>query len=357
MNILYDYQAFNQHHGGVSRYHVELIKNLRLMGHECKVPFLLSNNVYLDEIDVSHIYPLGKYKNCLMEKAYKWIDQRLCLHAIEKGSYDVFHPTFLNPYFIGHTKGKPVVVTMHDLNHEKLPLYKSEIVIEKRKKVLADAQAVIAISSQTKDDLVNLCNVPKEKITVVYHGSDQSLIKPTGNRILEAPYLLYIGGRNLYKNFTTFIQAFARIDKDIHLVCTGSPFNASEEELLHKQGVRERVHQMFVTDEELNNLLCHAMTFVYPSLMEGFGLPILEAFRCGCPCVISDIPCFHEVAGRAALYFNPQDVESMAETVSNVIAYSDTIRCEVIRNGYEQLKLFTWEKTAKETEKVYQSVL
>lgn len=357
MKILYDYQAFIQHHGGISRYHTELIRNLQPLGHNCYVPFMLSENVYLDSLGLSHAKPLDCLRCKSREKVYKWINQKICLYRIREGNYDIFHPTFLNPYYIKCRHDKPVVVTMHDLNHEKFKMHDSKNVCIKRKKVLENADAIIAVSNQTKEELIEFYNVPERKINVVYHGCKQTLIKRNTPKFIEAPYFLYIGGRNNYKNFDKFIQAFSFIDKEIHLVCTGLPLSAKEMEMLSKRGILNRVHQMYVSDEELNALLCNAIAFVYPSLMEGFGLPILEAFRCSCLVLASDIPCFHEVANDAALYFYPKDIESIVDVLKTSIFLSSSKRNNYLYKGFERLKIFTWEKTAIGTEKVYQSAL
>ena len=90
MKVLYDYQGFIQHHGGVSRYQVELIKNLRALGIECEVPYLFSENIYLDEAGIHHVNPLPNLKSSLKNKAFKWFDQKLCLQAINDGGYGKF---------------------------------------------------------------------------------------------------------------------------------------------------------------------------------------------------------------------------------------------------------------------------
>ena len=224
MKILYDYQGFIQHHGGVSRYHVELIKNLRALGIECEVPYLFSENIYLDEAGIRHVNPLSNLKSSLKNKAFKWFDQKHCLQAINDGGYDIFHPTFLNPYYIGHTKGKPVITTMHDLNNEKFPYFSdSKVVAAKRKKVLENANHIIAISQQTKNDLIKFYNVEEKQISVVYHGIDQDIYTTNNARLFDKPYILYVGGRNLYKNFQTFLRGFALMHDDIDLVCTLIP--------------------------------------------------------------------------------------------------------------------------------------
>lgn len=356
MKILYDYQAFNQHHGGVSRYHIELIKHLEKMGVQCELPFLLSENVYLDELGLKHANPFSNWHSNLRLNGMKWIDQKICLSSIEKGSYDVFHPTFLNPYYIGYTKGKPIVQTMHDLIHEKIERFDSAVVRKKRKKVLETADAVICISKETEHDLLEYYDVPKSKIFLVYHGSEQSLIVCNEKPVFDFPYLLYIGNRGGYKNFDSFLQAFSMLPNDINLVCTGEQFNTTELSLIKKLGVSKRVFQKFASEDEMKNLLCNAACFVYPSKMEGFGLPILEAFRCQCPCLLSDILCFHEVGGNAAVYFDPNSIDDIAAKMSQTIY--DTNQLTVLRSeGLLQLKKFTWEKTARETLAVYESLV
>lgn len=356
MKVLYDYQGFMQHHGGVSRYHIELIKNLRNLGVECDVPFLLSGNVYLDEVNICHANPFSFMKSKLQLKGMKWVNQKIDLHFLNSGKFDVFHPTFLNPYYIGHTKDKPVVQTMHDFIHEKTDRADSAVVRKRRKKVLEQANAIICISNETKNDLLEFYNVPENKVKVIYHGTNQDIISCTSKPIFDFPYLLYIGNRNGYKNFNRFINAFVKITKDIHLVCTGIPFNSEELQTLFQLGISERVHQKFVSEEEMKNLLCNAVAFIYPSMMEGFGLPILEAFRTQCPCIISDIPCFREVADNGAIYFEPHSVDDIYDKINKTIQNAGILQ-NLKQKGVERLKLFTWEKTARETLELYESVL
>ena len=356
MNILYDYQAFNQHHGGVSRYHVELIKNLMKLGVVCKVPFILSDNVYLDEAEIRHINPLSRWKSELKKNVMKWVSQKSCLNSLSRKDFDIFHPTFLNPYYIGHTKGKPVVSTMHDLNHEKFPQFDSDIVKAKRKKVLDDATHIIAISQQTKNDLMEWYNVDENRITVVYHGIDQDIYTTTAKRLFDKPYLLYVGGRNRYKNFTTFLIGFALLKEDIDLVCTGVPFNTEERNLIDELHIAGRIHQMFATNEQMNQLMAQAVAFIYPSIAEGFGMPILEAFRCGCPCILSDILCFHEVAGEVAKYFIPIEPDDIADVISKTINNQELLN-HLRFEGIKRIIDFSWERTAKETLGVYKMLV
>lgn len=230
------------------------------------------------------------------------------------------------------------------------------IVIKKEKKVCERADVIIAISQETKLDLMKYHNVPEHKISVVYHGMDQKLIICDQNRLHQQPYLLYIGGRNAYKNFETFLKGFSMLKSGIDLICTGAPFSDREMLIMEKLNIKKRVFHKFVSDEEMNNLYCNAEAFVYPSLGEGFGFPILEAYRCSCPCIVSDLLCFHEVAGEAACYFDKNSPDDMACVIDKTL--SDSLKLKKMKEkGVLQLRKFTWEKCAKETEDIYNKLL
>ena len=356
MKILYDYQVFIQRFGGISRYAVELFRHLSNETHPV-LPKILSDNIYLRELGWKHYSFIKDNHSSIKYNLYKFLNIKQSLLKLHAGKFDVFHPLFINPYFIGHTN-KPVVITMHDLNHDKFPdlLQKSDVVIKKEKDVCKRANKIIAISEETKLDLMKFHDVPEEKIKVIYHGMDQNLINCKEKRLHENPYLLYIGGRKAYKNFETFLKGFSLLDNGIDLVCTGAPFSEHEINLMNRLGIQNRVFQKFVSDDEMNNLYFYAEAFVYPSLGEGFGFPILEAYRCSCPCIVSDLMCFHEVGGNGALYFDKNSPDDMAYVINN--ALSDTAKLTRMREeGKKQLAKFTWEKCAKETEEIYKDLI
>ena len=311
----------------------------------------------MKEVGLKQFSFFKKSHSPLKYNIYKALNIQQSLLSLHLRSYDIFHPLFVNPYFIGHTR-KPVVITMHDLNHDKFPdlLPKTNIVIEKERKVCERADAIIAISQETKLDLMKYHNVPEHKISVVYHGMDQNLITCKQDRLHKSPYLLYIGGRNAYKNFETFLKGFSMLKCGIDLICTGAPFSEKELNLMESLNIKDRVFQRFVSDDELNNLYCNAEAFVYPSLGEGFGFPILEAYRCSCPCIVSDLLCFHEVAGDAACFFDKNSPDDMAYVIDKTLSDSSKLK-DMKEKGISQLRKFTWEKCAKETENVYKKLL
>ena len=177
--------------------------------------------------------------------------------------------------------------------------------------------------------------------------------------MIPKKYLLYVGGRWDYKNFLFFTQMVSSLIKDhpdLNVVCTGSPFNASENYLLNKLGIKHLFHNAFVSDEELSYLYKNALAFVFPSMYEGFGLPILEAFSCGCPVLASNSSSLTEVGGDAAIYFEPKNPGSMLNALKTIVT-SPQLRLEKIEKGYKQLEKFSWQNTAALTKRTYQKTL
>jgi glycosyltransferase involved in cell wall biosynthesis len=176
---------------------------------------------------------------------------------------------------------------------------------------------------------------------------------------LPESYLLFVGTRGGYKNFLLFVEAVGpllRKDHRLHVVCVGGGgFTPSEADGLSRQGILERCHQHQVRDEHLAHYYEHARAFVFPSTYEGFGIPIVEAFSCGCPAAVSDASCFPEIASSAALYFDPDDPESMRSAVERLM-YDDALRTRLAAEGRMRAQEFRWERTAAQTLAVYRAL-
>lgn len=358
ITVLFDYQGFSQRIGGVSRYHTELFKGLSAHKINYILPRIISDNIYLSEnkIMTSKAAVLSKL-NKFEPYVKAALNQFICKRALTKNNYDIFHPTFVNPYYLRHIK-KPVVVTVHDLIQEKTQRFDAVETSKRRAAQLENASAIICVSEQTKNDLLafySSIDFSNKIIKVIYHGVEQEIIRSTVP-IVDYPYLLYIGSRESYKNFSNFIKAFSKLKCECHLICTGKLFNSEENQLINNLKIQDRVHNMFVSSADLNRLLNNAIAFVYPSKMEGFGLPILEAFRCCCPAIVSDIDCFHEVAGEAAVFFNPNSIDSMIESIQYIVE-NDSSRKKLIDAGALRLSSFSWNQCVAEHAKVYQQVL
>ena len=384
MKVLYDYQAFTmQYFGGVSKCFCELISHFP-NSVEAEIGIVQSDNVHLKQSGIcSKLQPVcmdvykfgerhsfrGKYRlYYAMNKLFpslptaENINKLKSIEMLKLREYDIFHPTFFDSYFLSYLNGKPFVLTVHDMMPEIFPQYfeKDHVQIREKKKLVDKASAIIAVSKQTKKDLINILKVPENKVTVIYHGGPQreTIID---NPIIKVPYFLYIGTRNAYKNFARLIVAFkqvAELHKDLLLVCTGGDFNASEMKLLQKYRVEDRVVHLFASEENVKNLYAFARAFIYPSLYEGFGMPILEAFAYGCPVLLNKKSCFPEIAADAGIFFrDDNDFSDLREKMEEVLDWNDEKRNLIIQRGYERLTFFRWEESSRQLLAVYHSVI
>jgi glycosyltransferase involved in cell wall biosynthesis len=168
-----------------------------------------------------------------------------------------------------------------------------------------------------------------------------------------------VGVRADYKNFNRLIKAYALYHQkfpDVKLVCTSHPFSSQEYSLFEQYGVNDVVLNISANETLMNQLYQNALFFIYPSLYEGFGMPILEAWMNNCPVVLSDASCFPEICGDAGLYFNPNETEEMLASMI-IMTEDDGLRKLLIEKGDMRVKEFSWERCAKEHEAVYKSLL
>lgn len=281
---------------------------------------------------------------------------------LREGEFDIFHPTYYDPSFLEYHDG-PFVLTLHDFTPELFPglLTRQENLIEAKRELSKRARRIIAISEATKSDAIRILGLEEDKIDVIHHGysrmkDNQADVAVTG---LPTRYMLFVGGRSGYKNFDFFVSSFARISEknpDLQILCTGRPFANDEVERLRSHGLSSKVNYRAFRDAELPYAYAGAIGFVFPSLYEGFGLPILEAFSAGCPVLLSDIPVFHEIAGDAAVYFDPRNEESLAEALLAILG-SEERRDTLVKRGTERLGGFSWDVTARETRSCYERAL
>lgn len=362
MKILYDHQIFTwQRIGGISRYFVELMNNLppEFVPQQSA---LLTDNVYLSESSRLNnnisLFPGKQFSG--KGRLYTQVNRINTFRLLSTSGVDVFHPTYYNPYFLQRNK-KPYVITVYDMIHEKFAdmFSTNDPTREYKKKTVLNADKVIAISKQTKQDLIELYGMDERKIDVVYLGHSVDINSISEVEGLPSNYVLFVGDRGGYKNFRMFLQAFSILaydNPDLSLVCTGKAFTAEEQVLIASLHLSERVFRFFVSDCQLTYLYRKARCFIYPSLYEGFGIPILESFAAGCPIALSNTSCFPEIAQEGGMYFDPYNVDSMVDSLS-ILLNNDSCRDEQIARGYEVLKQYSWKKMAKETADIYRSLL
>jgi len=368
MKIAYDHQIFTlQDYGGVSRYFFELLDHLHKTGSaEIDLWVRFSNNRYLEGAAFSshrRLWPGRAFRGKV--RLVDHLNRPHSLKRLAAQGFDIFHPTYFDPYFLRALGRKPFVLTIHDMIHEVYPglFTRRDKTPVWKEAVAGSAARILADSQNTKRDIIRLLGIDEERIDVVYlAGSLDNHEGRAGAAPLGLPgrFILFVGGRLDYKNFRPFARAVAPLLKDepaLGVVCAGGgPFRREERRFLRELGVEDRFLQRDIDDRTLASIYAAAEVFVFPSLQEGFGVPILEAFGCGCPVALSRASSFPEVAGEAGLYFDPADEASIRETVRRALddgELRDTLRSR----GKEQLRKFSWAKTAEETLAVYGKAL
>jgi glycosyltransferase involved in cell wall biosynthesis len=276
---------------------------------------------------------------------------------------DVLHETYFTSPESVWGRDVPRVITVHDMIHEKFPDYFSSRDRTSVRKLQAVERAdhIICVSNNTRNDLLEISGVPPTKVSVVHHGYERkSLPQVSPGFSGQAPYILYVGLRGGYKNFSGLLGAYAAnsfLKGQFRLVCFGGgKFRRSELGYIKSLGLEPGcVDWVGGSDEELTAYYAHAAAFVYPSLYEGFGMPLLEAMDAGCPVVCSNTGSIPEVAEDAAEFFDPMSIESISLALQRVVS-SDARSVQLRNNGYRRLADFSWESCAERTLAAYHSV-
>lgn len=377
MRIGIDARFYGPKGKGLGRYTEKLIKNLENVDSDNEYV------IFLRRENFSEYEPENEnFKK--VEADLKWysLDEQLKMPGlIKKYKIDLMHfPHFNVPVLY---RGD-FVVTIHDLILLRFPtkrattlgplLYKIKYLGYKLAINLAvkRAKKVITVSQFTKVDLVNYFKIKPQKIEVTYEACDgvesgQLSIPEAGfldkNKISK-PYLLYVGNAYPHKNLEGLIAAYKKFKKknnfSYQLVLVGKEDyfykrlkqNAYGEGLLHDNSV---VFFGFASQKDLAYLYSRASLYIFPSFIEGFGLPGLEAMSFGLPVISSNTSSLPEILGNAAIYFNPKDQNDIVSKIETVLN-DKKLRSNMVDKGYDQVKKFSWESCAQETRKIYESI-
>ncbi|MFZ2538174.1 MAG: glycosyltransferase family 1 protein [Oscillospiraceae bacterium] len=225
------------------------------------------------------------------------------------------------------------------------------------------AKIIIADSMATKNDLVNRLNINENKIKVIYIGID-SIYKPSNDLQIQlmkekyniiTPYILGMGGTEFRKNANGLIDAFKSLKEKYgiphKLVIIGKQWNNKD-----FSNDKDIIFTGFADTEDLPHLYSEADVFVFPSLYEGFGMPILEAQACGTPVVTSNVSSMPEVAGDSASLVNPNDVNDIANGIYSILS-NEKLKEDLIRKGFDNIKRFSWEKSVQELIRIYEGCM
>lgn len=365
ITVLYDHQIFSmQKFGGISRYFSELyMQFVKTQGIEVRLTTLNIQNIYMKDIlNIKNQRNLRRQFNG-NPKANYVVNIIPSYKEILLGQYSVLHPTYYGCYYKTACKSKPIIITAHDFTHEKYP----EFFIKPSRNYKLKSQSfqisskIIAISENTKLDLINYYNVDPNKITVIYHGNSLKSSNTYNNKdpnemYLPNRYILYVGARDGYKNFVQLLRAYAQMtvnDDNLLLVCAGGgDLKENEVRFINDLGLQNKIVHFQPSDRHLVKLYENALAFIFPSFYEGFGMPILEAMSCHCPVILSNRSALPEIAENAGVYFEPNDEDDIRKAIESVI-YSDSKRKEMINKGLDRSEHFSWETTAVKTKEVY----
>jgi len=344
-NIVYDLQNV----GGISSYWYELTK--RLLGSEqVRMKFyetnLENNNILRQQLDLRNL-PVARSASGI----------RLVERFRRLNDWDFEQPgIFHSSYFRVPVKRKnvKVVTTIHDFTHDFF--FKGPRVwlhnFAKRRAIL-ESDAIITVSENTKRDLIRFYpEVDARKVQVIYNGVSDDFKALSAAAQPAALSLLYVGARDVYKNFNFAVQ-IAATQADAYLDIVGAALSPAEILYLDsKIKGRYRVHTSISTPD-LNILYNQAACLLYPSSYEGFGIPLLEAMRAGCPFIALNGSSIPEVAGGAGYLLRSLDLDEARTALNNIIAS----RASYAEKGYRQSRKFSWDKCCDETYQLYQNLI
>jgi glycosyltransferase involved in cell wall biosynthesis len=365
MRIVYDHQVFSlQDAGGASRYHYQLARHLSLLQDiSISAALGLNSNVYpfkslrrngntIFSLNTRMRPGIGRYVlNEVITGAW----------ALTSGIWDVYHPSLYRA--MPSVRAKALVVTHHDCTHERFPELFRDVrrILRAKRRLFSSADAIICVSKSSQDDLLQFYSIDSRKTTVVHHGhepiighSDLSL--PSAS-LPSRPYLLFVGSRFGYKNFRSFLHAYAdaRLNQQYDVVAVGGgEWQQQEEMLLSSLDIAAHVTLIPVVDDSmLAEAYARAALLVYPSRYEGFGFPPLEAMSAGCVTAVARTSSLPEVCGDAAFYFNPLDPSSIASTLTEALNSNE--RAAKVQAGFDVTRRFSWTDCANKTLDIYKS--
>lgn len=370
MRILFDHQIFTwQKLGGISRYFSEIILYISKIKHvEFKLSVINSINIHYNEsrLQKKLLFRITNYLKIFICNCFKRPDNFNLVYSINElknQQFDVFVPTYYDNYFLEYIGNKPFVLTVHDMTHELYPanFKNADYLIAQKRNLIYKAKKIIAISENTKSDIINIYpDIDKTKIEVVYLGYSIQPIQKNPKIKLPEQYILFVGERGGYKNFDFFLKSISPLlhkDKNLHVLCVGGrSFTNDELALFNGLKIQNQLIQYTAADGELYTLYNKALVFVFPSLYEGFGMPVLEAMASKCPVVLSNASSFPEIASDAALYFTSNDNIDLEKKIS-LMVYDKNQRTLYIKKGTENLKRFSWQQTTNESIKIYRSAI
>lgn len=360
MRILYDHEIFYlQKYGGISNYYYQLSRELIKTNIDLKIICPLHKNSYISNL------PSGNFRginvNILPYHFNKLIGRINLLYAkefVKKYKPDIIHKTY---YSRNNLNGKSVC-TVYDLVNEKFRKYfkNSEYISELKKKTIDNCEHIICISENTKKDLIDIFKVPENKISVTLLASSYTNKEINKNKKFKN-HLLFVGSRKGYKNYEGFLNAISISEKlrnNFKFIFYGGEKVKNEDINLIKKHKISFDKILFLNDKnfKLSYMYSNVEALIYPSLYEGFGIPILEAMNFGCPVISSDAGSLREVGGDGISYFDPSDPENMAHVIEKKLFSKEELK-KSISYGFNRTNYFSWSNCAEKTLNIYKKLI
>lgn len=345
------------------RYTRELLRHLQELDNENEYHVIVHTN------DQTHWSPTARnfHLHVVPYDSYTFGEQLGFAWYLQKLNADLVHFTMPQQPLLYFGKR---VTTIHDLTlvrFQNLDKNKLVYMVEQTifkfllKNVARRSKIVVTPSKYVRDDIADYAKIDKDKIVVTYEAeAPLKQLKPVPVKSLAGKeFIFFVGNAFPHKNLSRLIDSFKQLKKKhpkLHLALAGRK-EFFYEKLEAETGDVKNLHFLgFVPDEQLAWMYQHAEAYVFPSLSEGFGLPGIDVMQHGVPMASSNATCLPEVYGEAAHYFDPESVADMAKAIHEVLK-SKALREELVENGYQQLKKYSWRKTAIKTHSVYMKVL
>lgn len=361
MNIILDniiYSKENQ--GGISNYWYELTQrfqtypNLRIS--YCDEPNA-NNNLYRNLLSIN--------PDQLLKSDYRSIlSARLGSVKYKSDETFLYHSSFYRP--INTNIEHKEITTVHDFTHDFFsPLHKKILHNRLKYNAIKRSSGIICVSKNTYKDLKKFCTLkPNQKVEIIYNGVSDDYQKLNNKKesidylnhlnLNSNEYIIYVGSRAPYKNFDFAIELLSEISENIKLVVVGGNFNTYETKLLIKKA-KNRVERVSgIPNYKLNFLYNHALALIYPSSYEGFGIPIIESMKAGCPVLALNKSSIPEISGDAALLADELNLSDFKKKIMSL--ESRSYRNEIIEKGLIQSSKFSWDKTARMTYDFYKEI-
>lgn len=375
MFIGIDARLYGPKHAGIGRYTMELVKKMEQVDLDNQYVIFLQRDNFEDYQPANN-----NFKKVLADfRAYSWQEQILFPLLLMKYKFDFVHFTHFNVPILYWGR---FIVTIHDLIISHYPssratmlnpiLYRIKLwfyqLIIKTASMRADR--IIAVTDYTKKDIIKYLKADENKIKTVYEGVDLPAINDSdceqflSEKKISGDFLLYVGSAYPHKNLEKLIEAFKIILKNIpdcRLVLVGklNYFYHQMRDYIKNQDSAELSDAIILTgyvdDDKLSCLYHKAKLYVFPSLIEGFGLPPLEAQAYGLPVASSDSTCLPEVLADSVVYFNPKNAADMADKIQLVINDQEKLR-DLAEKGAQNVKRFSWLKMAEQINGIYKSL-